>query len=316
LIGDGKNATLLVSDFMRSLTMNVISEVGFGVSLDNSFEPIKEGSDSWALTIVSTNLFFKLLPNFLPLKKLKQFNIAYDQFAKRLKLALEEARKNPQTENKNLISQFATSTIPDNVVIGNMFMFYFAGHETTAAALTFAIRLLSERPEVQEKILQEVKSVAEENRDLAYADYTKLPYTRAVFQESLRFYPPVPVIRKSCLEDLELGGKKIPKLTTVVFNIYAAGRNPKYWNEPEKFIPERFIDQQNVPYSLIAFSAGMRMCIGNKLASIEAVLALADMIRRFRFDLPEQDKGKPLELVAKGVTLPKKPIKIVVSKRI
>jgi len=190
--------------------MNIISEVGFGVTLDNSFNLIQEGSFTWALKTVSNSIGLKLIvPRIfysLPISKLKTLDKAYDIFINTLKRQLEAARSDATLKDrKNLISQLAAEAFKDNAlpeteVLADTVMFYIAGHETTANALSFALRLIADHPSVQEKMLQEVNSIVREDQPLTYAEYPKLQYCRSAFQESLRLYPGTPVVFKSCLE--------------------------------------------------------------------------------------------------------------------
>jgi len=320
LLRDKTDITLDAGDYMKMLTMNVISEVGFGLSLDNSsFNPYPEGTFGWAMKLVSQNAIQKaLLPKFLfdlPLQKFKQIQAAFALFTSNIEQQMKNAKEKPTTDHKNVLSQLVGGTMTDREILGNMFMFYFSGHETTANTLTYTLRLIGDNPEVQEKMFKEVQSVGELGRDLSYSDYPNLPYCRAAFQETLRLYPASPFVNKAALEDLEIGGKKIPKDTIMQPHIWAVHRNPKYWENPDKYMPERFIDQQIAPFTYLPFSTGPRTCIGNKFALVEGTIVLAELVRHFTFALHDVDKGKPIKVKRIGLLIPKSPVKVIVKRR-
>ncbi len=161
--------------------------------------------------------------------------------------------------------------------------YLWAGTETTALTLAWAMYLTATHPEAAERVRREGEAVCGDREPTA-ADYSALQYTRAVIQETMRLYPPVwSLIRVAAGPD-EIAGKEISPGDRIVLFGYGAHHNPKFWKDPEAFVPERWMDktQKQVKYSYIPFGAGKRSCIGGAMSQVENTLALSILLRRFR----------------------------------
>ncbi len=162
-----------------------------------------------------------------------------------------------------------------------------AGHETTANALSWTFFLLSRNPAARARLEQEVDAVLGD-RTPGLEDLPSLRYTDAVIKESMRLFPPAWLTARSALEDDEIGGVAIPKGSMVFLSPYVTQRLPCYFENPEGFFPERFLDPkiEELPkYAYFPFGGGPRVCIGNGFAMMEAKLLLAHIARRWRLDL-------------------------------
>ncbi len=171
---------------------------------------------------------------------------------------------------------------------------FLAGHETTANALTWTWYLLSEHPQADAALGEELARVLGD-RDPAEADLAALPYTRAVLTESMRLYPPAWIIGRRCLEDEQMLGYGIPAGSNLVMSQWIVHRDPRHWREPERFRPERWLDgsAEGLPkYAYFPFGGGPRRCIGEAFAWAEGLLALAAIARRWR---PRLIPGHPVE---------------------
>ena len=160
---------------------------------------------------------------------------------------------------------------------------FVAGHETTATALTWAFKLLSEQPVVRRVLYDEVDRVLG-GREPTAADFPNLPYTLAVFEETLRLYPPVANIVRTALEADTLVGHTLPAGSNVVISTYALHRHPAFWDNPEGFDPTRMLPEGRKGqhrFAYIPFSSGPRFCIGESFAKLEAVLILAMVAQRY-----------------------------------
>ncbi len=165
---------------------------------------------------------------------------------------------------------------------------FLAGHETTANALAWAWHLLSLNPEVEERLKAEVDTVLS-GRLPCLADLPRLTYTRMVFDEALRLRPPVWTVGRFPLTADEAGGYRIPAQTTVVLSPYVTHRHPEFWEEPERFDPDRFSPElvaKRPRYAYFPFGGGPRMCIGSEFATMEGVLTLAAIASEFRLSAP------------------------------
>ena len=166
-----------------------------------------------------------------------------------------------------------------------MITLVLAGHETTATALTWAWYLLATHPEAEEKLHTEVNTVLGD-RPVSLDDLTRLTYTSWVFKEAMRLYPPALAFGRRPKETLTLGGYTIPKNSTLMMSPYVTQRNPKYFPQPDEFIPERW-DGAAPQMAYFPFGAGAMMCIGESFARLEGIAILAILSRRWRFTLPE-----------------------------
>ena len=164
---------------------------------------------------------------------------------------------------------------------------YLAGHETTALTLAWSWYLLSQNPNVENKLVSEWQHVLA-GAIPAAADLHRLPYTAAVIAESMRLFPPVYVIGREATEDLELGGYRVKRGYTVLMSQWVNHRDPKYFPDPEAFRPERWehgLAKRLPKFAYYPFGGGQRLCVGNAFALTEAAIILAAVGQRYRFTL-------------------------------
>jgi cytochrome P450 len=180
--------------------------------------------------------------------------------------------------------------------------YLWAGTETTALTLAWAMYLTSKHPQAAERIRAEGQQVYGDRAPTA-ADYSALAYTRAVIQETMRLYPPIWGLIRVASKPDEIDGKEIKVGDRVVMFAYGVHHNPKYWDEPEEFRPERFIgNQKRVPYTYLPFGGGKRSCIGGAMSQVENTLALSILLRKFR---PEYVGHEPPGINATVTLTPK-----------
>ena len=176
-------------------------------------------------------------------------------------------------------------TMNDEQLIDNLLTFYLAGHETTARALTWTLYLLARFPEWREKLCDEIKAVTG-GAPVSGEHIERLVLAQQVVKESMRLYPPVPLLSRQAVEDTTLGGNPIRAGTSIAMPIYVIHRHVKRWERPDEFDPERFAPQheEKIPrYQYMPFGAGPRICIGRAFAEIEAVAILATLLRHAHF---------------------------------
>lgn len=172
-------------------------------------------------------------------------------------------------------------------LVDEILVLFAAGHETTSNALTFVCELLARQPEMQEKIYQEVKDLRAESSDLMNF-VTKAEYTNRVINETLRLYPPAYFIDRISIGKDEFEGKSISKGTSVLLSVYEIHRHKHFWKDPNTFNPDRFIENSR-PEAYFPFGAGPRKCIGNNFAMFEMVLAIAELISRFKIQPTKEE---------------------------
>jgi cytochrome P450 len=182
-------------------------------------------------------------------------------------------------------------------VAGSIITFVGAGHETTANTLAWTLFLLAKHPSVLSAVEAEIDSGRPE--DVARWP-EQLVLTRAVVNEAMRLYPPAPIMSRIASVADEILGVKIPKGSTVIIAPYIIHRHRRLWEQPDYFRPERFLPgarDKILPYAFLPFGAGPRVCIGQRLSEVEAVIVLATLLRSFRFSLPDDTKTFPVHRV-------------------
>lgn len=175
--------------------------------------------------------------------------------------------------------------IDDAGIIEETDTFTFEGHDTTSSAITFILLLLAHHPETQEAIFDEIQGVLDTKDELTIDDFNKFDYMDRVIKESMRIYPPVTFISRKLTEDYQHDGFIQPEGTTVNIHIFDIHRDPEIFPDPEKFDPSRFLSENcagRSNFAFIAFSAGMRNCIGQRFAMLELKMVVSTLVRNFK----------------------------------
>jgi cytochrome P450 len=187
----------------------------------------------------------------------------------------------------------------DRQVRDEVLTILLAGHETTANGLTWTFYLLSQHPHIFELLRAELERVLP-GRLPATQDLGELTFTRNVFQEALRLYPPAWSVARRAEKEDETLGYLIPAGMSVTLNIHALHTDPRFWEQPERFDPDRFSSQRSAgrhKYAYLPFITGPRKCIGDQLAMLEGVLILATLASRFQPRLAPGQKVAPEPLI-------------------
>ncbi|KAJ4807306.1 Cytochrome P450 [Rhynchospora pubera] len=174
----------------------------------------------------------------------------------------------------------------------------FAGAESTAITITWAMSELIKHPEVMEKVQAEIRHAGSENNKL---DENSLSYLKLVIKETLRMHPPGPLLApRQCMKSCQILGYTIPSGARLVVNAWALGRNSQYWNDPEEFKPERFetlsIDFKGQNFEFVPFGAGRRMCPGLEFGMAVVEEALASLLLHFDWKLPDGMEPEDLDM--------------------
>ena len=190
-------------------------------------------------------------------------------------LTLLLAAQDPETGNG----------LSDLAVKANIVTFIAAGHETTANSLTWALYCLSQDVSAQERVEAEVDAAGPGDFHVE-----ALPFTRAVIEEAMRLFPPVPFLSRQAVRDDRLGRIKVPRGSLVMVAPWVLHRHHLLWDEPDAFVPERFLPGNRdriARFAYLPFGAGQRVCIGQSFSIQEAVIVLAHVVRTVRFRLPD-----------------------------
>ncbi|MGL4440660.1 MAG: cytochrome P450 [Bosea sp. (in: a-proteobacteria)] len=208
------------------------------------------------------------------------------------------------TPPPDLLSALIAARDPENgnglsdVEIGaNIVTFIGAGHETTANVLTWSLYLLARAPHIREEVEREATN-AGDDVVAAALDGNRLAMTRAVIEEAMRLYPPVATLTRSAKEADTAVGIDIPKGALVVIPPYVIHRHKKLWDQPNSFVPERFLPGQRIDrFAYLPFGAGPRICVGMQFAMVEAMIALSTLTRALRFDYAADSEPEPMQRI-------------------
>ncbi|XP_062987905.1 cytochrome P450 2J5-like [Elgaria multicarinata webbii] len=205
------------------------------------------------------------------------------------------------------------STYDEENLVQCIHDFFIAGTETTATSLRWALLLLTNHPDIQDKVYKEIEDVFSSSCSICYKDITKLPYTNAVIHEMQRLkYILIVGLPRQCTKDVKVNGYLIPKGAYVIADLRSVLLDPERWATPEVFNPNHFLDKDGdfvAREEFLPFGAGVRVCPGEHLARIEIFIFLTSLLRAFRLQLPEGvNKLRPDAIV--GLTLSPHPYKI------
>jgi len=169
---------------------------------------------------------------------------------------------------------------------------FVAGGETSSTALQWAMIELMRNPAVMQKAQDEVRTALAGQSKVTEDGLTNLHYLRLVIKETLRLYPPAPLLLpRECRSACQVLGYHVPQGAMVLVNVWAIGRDPAHWDAPEEFVPERFEhcgrDFRGADFEYIPFGAGRRICPGMGLGLAHVELALAALLFHFDWELPE-----------------------------
>ncbi|KAG6626454.1 cytochrome P450 81C13-like [Carya illinoinensis] len=234
------------------------------------------------------------------IEEIKQMNTSHSENEKRT--LIESLLSLHESE-----SEFYSDVFVKSIIL----VMFTAGTDTTATTMEWAMSLLLNHPEVLQKVKAEIVNQVGHGRLLKDSDLDKLPYLRSVVNETLRLYPPTPLLLPHCsAEDCTVGGYTVPKGTTLLVNAWAVHRDPKQWEEPNSFKPERFegFSGEREGFRFFPFGIGRRACPGAGLGQRVILLALGALIQCFDWERLDKEmvdmnlasgylvsKAKPLE---------------------
>ncbi|CAG9761915.1 unnamed protein product [Ceutorhynchus assimilis] len=209
---------------------------------------------------------------------------------------LEDIEENDIGEKKRLAfldfmieaSQTKGNKLTDEEIKEEVDTIMFEGHDTTAAGSSFVLSLLGIYEHIQNKCIAELQEIFHDDwhRPITFSDTLQMKYLERVIMETLRLYPPVPVISRQINEDIKLvsANYTVPAKATVLISQYLTHRHPKYWKNPTVFDPDNFLPencQERHYYAYFPFSAGPRSCVGRKYAMLKLKVILASILRRY-----------------------------------
>ncbi|KAL0968495.1 hypothetical protein UPYG_G00267600 [Umbra pygmaea] len=309
-----------------SFTMDVIASVAFGTQVDSQNDPDdpfvchaqKFFSFSFFTPFMAVLIAFPFLTplaRILPNKRRDDINKFFINCIKKIIRQRDQQPVEEESPTKRPVQTQRTMT--DDEIVGQAFVFFLAGYETSSNTLAFTCYLLAEHPECQRCLQDEVDQMFTRYDSPDYSNVQELKYLDMVISEALRLYPPGFRFARDVDEDCMVNGQFLPKGATLVIPAGFLHCDPEYWPEPQKFIPERFTAEAKAnrhPFVYLPFGAGPRSCVGMRLAQLEIKMALVHVFRNFNIVSCTETKV-PLELKSHTTLGPKNGIYVKFTKR-
>ena len=306
-VGSGKAFPML--EDMSGLTLRIVADALFGTGLPARASSVREAWDVLGRQMAERFSRRRLIPPILPTAYDRAFRHARRTLFDIVDGIVAEKRARGGDSSSDLLSMLMAARdedtgeqMTDAQLRHEVVTMLLAGHETTAVALSWSWALLDGHPYVRSKLRAELASVLG-GRVPTAADVPRLVYTRAVIDEAMRLHPPVYILFRRVKDDDVVCGHRIHKGGVVVIAPMVFHRHPSFWDDPDAFHPERWLDDaaasRRPRFAFMPFSGGPRQCIGNSFAMMEAVLILATLAQRF---VPRVADGYVLE-PEYGVTL-------------
>jgi cytochrome P450 len=313
--GDG--AAIDALSEMAELTAEIICRTIFGRQLGGEHaREVVEGFSDYQRLVGQTDAISLLgLPDWLPRFHRPGLKRSKDRIHKVLDGIIADYRRRGDTAEGSVIGHLIDAIdeetgqpLTDEAIRNEAAVIFMAGHETTANTLAWAWYLLSQAPEVEAKLHEEVDA-ALGGEAPSLADVPKLRYTRAVIDETLRLYPPVPILAREALEDEQIRNRPVPKGSLVMVVPWLVHRHKLLWDKPDHFWPERFMPGgpgAKSKFSYVPFAIGPRICAGLSFGQTEAILSLATLAQRFSLRLKPGHAVEPIcrLTLRPGETLP------------
>ena len=299
--------TVLLGEEMTEVTLDVVGRALFGNGLAQHLDRLRPAvSRGMSIALVAARLqmiagvgrgfidragrLIRRVPLPWPLHRIRGVMSTFDDVVLEM---IAERERSGLGDHDDLLDLLLTVTDDDGrpmdrgLVRDELVTMMLAGHETTANALSWLWYCLTQHPDAYERHLDEVRTVLA-GREPTPEDLDQLVWTRACLQEAMRLYPPAWVLEREALEDIDLDGTLVPRKATVIFLVHLIHRDPRWWEDPEAFRPERFLPDAPPPRrgTYLPFGAGRRICVAASFALTEGTLIAAMISERWRFERP------------------------------
>jgi cytochrome P450 len=299
------DAPMNLSEEMKMVTLDIINRTMFSVDVLPDIDRVGSMMDVSLHYVADRTRSMVQIPESWPTPanlRFKQSRAILDEYLYKIIRERRNSGQHPGDLLDMLLAARDEETgegMNDEQVRNEVATIYGAGHETTAVALTWAWYALNQNPDVLKKLQDEIDTVLQ-GRAPTIRDLPKLPYTLAVFEETMRAFPPVPLTVRIAYEDTQVGEYAFLKGTFTMIAIYNIHNHPEYWEAPGLFMPERFLPENKSKLNRLAympFLTGPHLCIGNNFALMEGPLLLAMMAQRYDLKLvPGQEIARDVAI--------------------
>ncbi len=315
------NQTVDVAQEMMHLTLAIVGKTLFDTDTEGEADEVREALSATMVSFTRLMLPFAELLDRLPLPSTRRFLRARAQLDAIIYRMIDDRRKSG-ADRGDLLSMLIMSQdeegdgggMTDEQLRDEAMTIFLAGHETTANALTWTWYLLSQHPDVETRLHEEVDAVLA-GRPPAFEDLPRLGYTEMVLAEAMRLYPPAWVLGRRALKDYEVGGYRVPARSIVIMSQYVTHRDERYFPDPLRFNPERWTPEAKEArpqFSYFPFGGGPRRCIGEGFAWMEGILVIATLAQSWRMKLVP---GHPVELKPVVTLRPKHGMRMTLERR-
>jgi cytochrome P450 len=294
-----------ISREMTRLTLEIVVKTLFNSDVSNDADHVREMLSQIVKPFASQATLKWIADNRLPTPGHRRYFNAVSEIDRVVFRIIAERRASGSDEG-DLLSMLLQaqdedgSQMSDAQLRDEVMTLFLAGHETTALALSWSWYLLATHPEAEQKFHAELDEVLG-RRAPQVSDLPKLKFTEMIAKETMRLYPPAYAVGREAIEDTELGGYAVPRKTQIFAFQWVTQRDPRYFERPDEFVPERWANEsiQSLPkYAYFPFGGGPRQCIGNYFAMMEIVLLLATIGQRFRFSMVEDHEVEVLPVLS------------------
>jgi len=277
---------------MARLTFQIVAQTLFGVQVGAEADEVSIALRVFLEQFRNQVDAALLIPDWLPTPGNLRLRAAIRQL-EAIIYRIIRARRADRAERDDLLAALLRAQdedgrqMTDRQLRDEVMTLFLAGHETTAVALAWTWYLLSQNPDVENKLVAELEAVLN-GRLPTVADLPNLVYAEQVVKESMRLYPPVWAFARVAVRDCEIGGYPVRSGTSIAMSQWVMHRDARFFDRPAEFIPERWTDEfvRRLPrFAFFPFGGGPRVCIGSSLAMMEAVLLLAAIAQQFRLTL-------------------------------
>jgi cytochrome P450 len=311
-VSDWQGGERDIADDMFKLTMYIVSKTLFNTDMSVMQQGADDIGETMEIVQSEVNKRFHqivVFPDWVPTPRNLKLNRARKTLNTTIDEMIQAREKDTSQESSqrlDMMSMLLDARYEDGgkmdhkLVMDELITLFVAGHETTSNALTWCFYLLSQHPEIQQKVHHELDTCVG-NEEVAFKHVGDLNYTEMVVKEAMRLLPPAWVLNtRQANEDIEVAGYHFPKDKVIFLSPYANHRNPKYFDNPDNFDPERFSPERekSIPkHAYIPFGLGPRVCIGQSFAMMEAKIILATIMKRFSFELAPDTQFNPQALI-------------------
>jgi len=313
-----------MSVWSSRITGDVLGTTVFGKTFGMLDDKIHDYYESYKTVVNKPRYLMELFP-FLDYIELypttKHLHYCVDHIKQFMKQIIKEKKEDTNPNHSDIISyilkgeNLEVGTLNEDDIVGDLFVYFVAGHETTSMTLSWLLYELVMNPQIQEKLYEEVVQKLGKEGVPTYEDI-KIPYLECVISENMRLHPAAPMFpTRIATEDITYNGLTIPKGTLLAVNYHSLHRNEQYWENPEKFDPDRFLPENRKNhhrFAFIPFAAGPRQCLGMEFSLTQQKLFTIRLLQKYRVVAAKTKpfvnyESRPLMIIAANVCISLEP---------